>query len=432
VKAIVLVDGEHHPDAVRAAIVQLRSAGDEIAGAVFCGGSEKVDPSRIGDAYGVPVVVGESTAEALTEALQRFGATSVIDLTDEPVLHPADRFRLASVALSQGAVYRGADFELRPPAFESVLTKPSISVYATGKRTGKTAVASAIARTAITGGFKPLIVAVGRGGPSEPRVIEAGTVFDARSLVEMADAGLHAASDYVEDAMTSGATTIGCRRVGGGLAGATVLSNAPSAARVAEERDEDLVILEGSGASIPDVAAAAGVICVRADESADLVGAYLNPYRLLLANLAVVTMAEQGSAAAEMEAAIRSIAPQIDVVPVTFRPRPLSPVTDKTVFFCCTASGTAVPRLTEHLERVHGCRVVGATHRLADGPGLVADLDAAPAYDVLLTEIKGPAIDVAARRALTEGREVVFVDNEVTGDGAEEAMVRVIERAARK
>ena len=425
-KAIVLVDGEHHPDAVRAAIEQLP---EQVVAAVFCGGAEKVDPARIGNAYGVPVVPGSSAADALAQALQRFRATSVVDLTDEPVLHPPDRFRLASIALANGAVYRGADFELRPPAFSDMLTKPSISVYATGKRTGKTAVASAIARAAIARGCKPLIVAVGRGGPAEPRVIEAGTSFDAQSLIAMADAGLHAASDYIEDAITSGATTIGCRRVGGGLAGGTVLSTAPAAARIAEDRPEDLVILEGSGASIPDVVAKARVICVPAGESTAVVSGYLNPYRLLLADMAVVTMAEQGSAAAEMEAAIRSIAPQIDVVSVFFRPKPLSPVNDRRVFFCCTAAADVLPRLADHLERAYGCRVVGATHRLADRPGLAADLDVAPDYDVLLTEIKGPAIDVAARRALNEGREVVFVDNEVTGDGADEAFGRIIEKA---
>ena len=59
---------------------------------------------------------------------------------------------------------------------------------------------------------------------------------------------------------------------------------------------------------------------------------------------------------------------QIDVVSVVFRPKPLSPVRDKRVFFCCTASVEAGPRLKDHLERAHGCELVGATHRLADRP----------------------------------------------------------------
>jgi cyclic 2,3-diphosphoglycerate synthetase len=140
-------------------------------------------------------------------------------------------------------------------------------------------------------------------------------------------------------------------------------------------------------------------------------------------------MAEQGSAAAGLEAAIRSIAPDIDVVSVVFRPKPLVSVEGRRVFFCCTAAAEAMPRLIAHLEEAHGCRVAGATHRLADRPGLRADLDAAPDYDVLLTEIKGPAVDVAARRALREGRDVVFVDNEVRGEGAQDAFGRVIVRA---
>jgi cyclic 2,3-diphosphoglycerate synthetase len=142
-------------------------------------------------------------------------------------------------------------------------------------------------------------------------------------------------------------------------------------------------------------------------------------------------MAEQGSAAADMEAAIRSVHAQIDVVSAVFRPRPLSPVADKRVFFCCTAAAGATSRMIEHLEAEHGCKVVGATHRLSDRSALSADLDRAPEYDVLLTEIKGPAIDVAARRAMQEGREVVFVDNEVVGDRLDEAFARVLDLAGR-
>lgn len=429
-RTVVLVDGEHHPDAVRAAIAELTSGGFEIVGAVFCGGTEKVDTSKIDEEYGVPVVHHQDgVVVAVNGAMTRFAPERVVDMTDEPVLLPPERFRVASAILASGATYSGGDFELRPPSFEHVLHKPSIRVFATGKRTGKTAVASSLARFAIGRGLRPAIIAVGRGGPPDPRVIEAGTPFDAQALIELADSGFHAASDYIEDAMTSGATTIGCRRVGGGLAGGTVTSNVVAAAHLADQRDENLVILEGSGASIPGVAADAGVICVPASEDTNVVCGYLNPYRLLLADLAVITMAEQGSAAADLEAAIRSIDPQIDVLPVVFRPRPLEPVEGKRAFFCFTALKKAGSGLVRHLEREHGCKVVGTTHRLGDRRALTADLDAAPDYEVLLTEIKGPAVDVAARRAVGEGREVVFIDNEVVGDGVDEAFARIVQRA---
>jgi cyclic 2,3-diphosphoglycerate synthetase len=431
-RVVVLVDGEHHPPAVRAAIEDLRSEGLDIVGAVFCGGTEKAGDDGMDEEYGLPVVNGnsEGLVGALTEALGRWEPELVLDLADEPVMMPDDRFRVASMVLGSGARYRGADFELRPPAFERVLSKPAVRVFATGKRTGKTTIASGLARAAISKGYRPVIVALGRGGPDPPRAIEAGTPFEAASLVEMADMGLHAASDYVEDAITSGATTIGCRRVGGGLAGATVRSNAVAAARMAEDRYEDLVILEGSGASFPEVFVHAGVICIPVSGGPGLVGGYLNPYRLLLADLAVVTMAEEASAAAEVEAAIRETAPGLDVVRVTSRPEPLSEVSGRRVFFCCTAPTEAAKVLRDHLETVHDCTVVGMTHQLADRSALLAELKDAPDHDVLLTEVKGAGIDVAARQALKAGRDVVLVDNVLRGDGVQQAFERVLDLAA--
>lgn len=429
VRTLVLVDGEHHPPAVRAALDAIRLGGRDVVAAVFCGGSEKVDLDALDDAYGVPVVRAEDVCAALAQAIDRFAPDGVLDMTDEPVLTPDDRFRLASVALARGVPFGGADFDLRPPTYARVLTKPSISVFATGKRTGKTAVASALARHAAAQGRKPIIVAVGRGGPDPPRLIEAGTELTADVLLELSDAGQHASSDYVEDAVTSGVTTIGCVRVGGGLAGATITSNMAAAARMAEERPEDLVILEGSGASIPEVAANTGVVIVPA-HLGDAASAYLNPYRLLLADLAVVTMAEQGSAAATTTVAIHRSAPTLEVLHVVFRPEPLVDVRGRKAFFCTTAPKDVGGVLKAHLESEHGCEVVGMTHHLSDRAGLRPDLEAAPDHDVLLVELKAAAVDVAARAAKERGTEVVFVNNTLLGTDIESAFGRVLERSS--
>lgn len=440
-KVLALVDGEHHPTAVREALEAMSAGGTEVAGALFCGGTEKVDIEALQLVYGVPVLrpdaAGDELVTALAHAIDHFRPDGVLDLTDEPILSPADRFRLASVALDRGVSFAGADFDLRPPRFADVLTKPSIRVFATGKRTGKTAVASGLARHAIDRGHAPAIVAVGRGGPNPPRVIEAGTTLDTKRLLEMVDEGLHASSDYVEDAITSGATTIGCVRVGGGLAGATISSNIVAAARMAEERDEDLVLLEGSGASIPEVAASAGVVCVPASLG-DSASSYLNPYRLLLADLAVVTMAEPGSAAATTTAAIHGSAPGLDVIHVVFRPEPLTDISGRKAFFCTTAPSDAGEVLRSHLEREHGCEVVGMTHKLSDRAALRRDLAEASAHDVVLVELKAAAIDVAARAAVEQGREVVFVNNALVGtteDGKTSdvagAFDRLIDRAVK-
>lgn len=442
-RLVVLVDGEHHPPAVRAVIDELASGADEVVGAVFCGGSEKVDTDALDDAYGVRVArgvvrrssgvrtpsSGEDLAQVLQEVIRSSRAGCVVDLTDEPVLSPDDRFRLGSVALAEGAVYRGADFDWRPPVYEPILSKASVSVFATGKRTGKTAVASALARRAVASGRRPVIVAVGRGGPPEPVVVEPGSPLDAEHLVAMADGGRHAASDYVEDAVTSGVATIGCRRVGGGLAGAPFRSNVADAARLAESRDEDLVILEGSGASIVPVAAGAKLVCVPATIDPVELRRFFNPYRLLLADLAVVTMCADDVSGSPIQTAIRATAPDLDVIHVGFRPEPLSQVDGRRVFFCSTAAPGVDQGLKGYLEEVHKCEVVGMTHRLSDRSALIEALEAAPDHDVLLTEVKAAAIDVAARRALDAGREVVFVDNALVGRGVEDAFDRLLHRA---
>jgi cyclic 2,3-diphosphoglycerate synthetase len=70
---------------------------------------------------------------------------------------------------------------------------------------------------------------------------------------------------------------------------------------------------------------------------------------------------------------------------------------------------------------------------LADRAGLAQDLDEADDYDVLLTELKAAAIDVASERAISRGAEVVFVDNRahvVEGDiDLPEALGAVVETA---
>ena len=59
-----------------------------------------------------------------------------------------------------------------------------------------------------------------------------GRQRDLELLLELVRSGEHAASDYLEDALTTGVTTIGARRAGGGLAGAPFASNVPEALRL--------------------------------------------------------------------------------------------------------------------------------------------------------------------------------------------------------
>jgi cyclic 2,3-diphosphoglycerate synthase len=86
-------------------------------------------------------------------------------------------------------------------------------------------------------------------------------------------------------------------------------------------------------------------------------------------------------------------------------------VRGRDAFFATTAPRAVLTGQVAHLEEAHGVRVVASSARLADRAGLAEDLEAAPGYDVLLTELKAAAVDVAARHAVTRGVDVVFVDN---------------------
>jgi cyclic 2,3-diphosphoglycerate synthase len=257
---LALIDGEHYAPVVRDA---LRELPYEVTGALIVGGTEKL---RGDDDYGVPLV------DDLDEAIARFEPEVAVDISDEPVLGPRERFRLASSILARGIAYEGADFSLRPPEF-APFEPPSIAIIGTGKRMGKTAVTGYAARL-LAEDHDVVVVSMGRGGPAEPQVAEVSPTAD--DLLELSRAGEHAASDYLETAALAGVPTIGCRRAGGGLAGAPWATNLDAGMRKAIERNPELVIFDGSGAAIPPVDADRRILVAGAHQEPELVNGYLN------------------------------------------------------------------------------------------------------------------------------------------------------------
>ncbi len=437
-KVLVLVDGEHYPPVTRWAISAVRAEGHQVLAALLVGGIEKLAPAG-GPDLGVPVrTTGGDPARALARAIEDLAPDEIVDLSDEPVLGYRERMELAAVALHRGVPYRGADFRLDPPIEGPPLATPTVAVIGTGKRTGKTAVAGELARVVAGSGRSPIVVAMGRGGPPAPQVAPAGSVTLER-LLELVRAGEHAASDYLEDAVTTGVTTIGARRAGGGLAGAPYVSGVRAAAELAVRMGAGLVVLEGSGASVPPVPWDAGVLVVPASAPPEYLGGYLGPFRLLLSDLVVVTMA--GSPAGPenlptLSSHVRRLRDDARLIVTDFEPLPLGDVRGRDVFYATTAPVPVAERQTAHLEAVHGCRVVAWSARLADRAGLVEDMDGAPGYDVLLTELKAAAIDVACDRALGRGADVVFCDNRaVVVEGETDlpaALMEVVELAERR
>jgi cyclic 2,3-diphosphoglycerate synthase len=414
-RTLALVDGEHYPPVTRAALEVARERGHEVVAALLVGGTEKLAPGDDPPDLGVPVlVVGvEEPMHALRAAIAELAPDVILDLSDEPVLGYRERMEMVAVALAARVPYAGPDFRLEPPGDASRLAVPSLAVIGTGKRTGKTAIAGAVARLAARRGLEPVIVAMGRGGPPEPTLAMAGSV-DLDHLMRLAAEGFHAASDYLEDAITTGVTTVGARRAGGGLAGAPYTSNVREAAELAASLSPGLMVLEGSGAAIPPIPWDAGILVVPATLPPEHLGGYLGPYRLLRSDLVVVTMAGDPSGSENLSALRSPVRRYLDdaaFIETDFVPVPLEDIRGKEAFFTTTAPPAVVEGLIHRLEADQGCRVVGWSARLADRVGLVEDLDAVQGYDVLLTELKAAAVDTAVAAALDRGAEVVFVDN---------------------
>ena len=417
-RALALIDGEHYPDVVRVAFAGL---GHDVAGAVLLGGTEKL---RGGEDYGVPLF------ETLGEAFETISPEIVVDLSDEPIADPPRRFRLASRVLARGVPYVGADFRFDPVRFEP-FSRPALAVIGTGKRVGKTAVAGHIARL-LSRELFVVVVAMGRGGPQEPVVVDREPDID--ELLELSRTGGHAASDYLEDAAFASVVTVGSRRAGGGLAGAPFYSNVTAAAELAASLSPDLVVFEGSGAAIPPVEVGKRVLVVGATQDPATVIGYLGAYRVLLSDLVVLTGCEEPLVdEGDVEKLRRAIA-EVSDVPVLqtiFRPRPVSDVSGRRVAYFSTAPSAAHARLREHLRREHGAEIVHVSGNLSRRPELRADLASleARSADLYLVELKAAAIDVVAETAAERGVPVVLCDNEVRSVDGESLDERVLDLA---
>lgn len=431
-RAVVLIDGEHYPPVTLQGVDAVRDRGYDIVAAVFCGGGEKLSrPLDLGD---IPIVRGDGAPHALTLAIDAHAPDLVFDLSDDPIVDHGRRMQLVALALARGLVYEAPGLRMEPPPRPRLAHVPSIAVIGTGKRCGKTAVSAHVARTLAERGARPVIVAMGRGGPAEPLVVR-GDLHPptVETLIELAEAGNHAASDVYEDAVVAGVPAVGARRAAAGPAGQTAFDTVAAAVEAAHHLDPDVILLEGSGTAIPPVHADATILVAR---DTDDLGAWPASHRLLIADLLVVRMTEGKVVPTEDSALTSPNRAEASVVRVNvaLRPTPLGPVEGRRVYAATTAPAETGDALRDHLERAYGANVIGVTHHLADRAKLDVDLRAVEGrYDVLAVELKAAAIDVAARVARHGGADVVFVDNRPVGIGhALEDEIARIEKKARE
>lgn len=409
-RAAVLADGEHYPQVIADVVAEFTNAGWDVAGVIVVGGSEKLR----GDAdYGVPAISGDTALDAVVRGCRELAPDCVIDVSDEPVLVFEERARIIASVCDMGIDYYGADSIVRAPTYEPVAV-PSLAIIGTGKRIGKTAISAHVARLAdeaLGGNGDVLVVAMGRGGPREPIVINrAAGALGVEQLLEISRGGSHAASDYLEDAALTGLTTIGCRRAGGGLLGVPVRSNVSEGARLAESLEPRLAIFEGSGSCIPPVLADCTVLLASTARPRDLFGDF-GRYRLLRSNL-VLVVGDDRAAAADMCTRVELLHPNLQAVAVSLVATPVEDVAGRSIAVFTTAPESIGPTLMRRFDAL-GADLQLLSHSLASRDELRRDVNRAVERGVecFVVEIKAAGIDVVAEAAAGHGIDVVFLDN---------------------
>ena len=160
VKAVASIDGEHYAPVVRDAIERLPH---EVVAAVLVGGTEKL---RGGDDYGVPLCAGPSRRRSTSRAP---GARL------RPLGRAGARAARAAFASRAGRLPGACPIWARTSGFDppalAPFELPSLGIVGTGKRIGKTAVSGYAARL-LSRSRDVVVVAMGRGGPPEPELMD--------------------------------------------------------------------------------------------------------------------------------------------------------------------------------------------------------------------------------------------------------------------
>jgi cyclic 2,3-diphosphoglycerate synthetase len=190
-----------------------------------------------------------------------------------------------------------------------------------------------------------------------------------------------------------------------------------AAVALARGHDPELLLLEGSGAALPPVAADRTLLVTSAARPAADLEMGLGPYRILVSDVVVITMSEAPLAESHqveaVRAAVLAVRPDATVIAAVLRPHPAEPIAGERVALFTTAGAAIHDRLASFLREEHGADVIAVVGSLSDRTALAADL-AAPAVlaaDTYLLEIKAAAIDVVAEAARERGARVVFCDN---------------------
>lgn len=485
-RAVVLVDGVHKSDNSINGIRSLSARHNfKPVRLVWIGGTEKMkDPESFSadfrQAFGTEVIFeGDMESgkadpvEGLHRALESRDIDLVVQLSGSPQVNRRLMNRFAQVAVGYGAKYIAGGTVFAEDTSTATVSKPSVGLYATDKRVGKTAFGVYVA--ALMSGLRgidtpwsSISITHSRGGPPMPPVLsiynnpgdgkpasamELDELYNRRFhpevLERLLDFGLHGASDVYEDALilseyltafekeNPGAETpkmhvIGCRRAGAGYFHEFAVSNVEKGLEAAGTASGDFIIHEGSGGEHPPVAVDGTITLVPADSDEELLEDFPG---MDTTDLIILAHCQNETAAPEKIAAVEGVlaarARNARILRTLFEPEVIGSTEEvhaalkgKRAALFTTAPQIVEKRLSGALERDYGVEVVRISFTLARHHAMVAEIDelmkgSAPP-EVFLMEIKARGVEGAGYIRKTYGAPVMYVNNvprQVDGDG---------------
>ncbi len=495
-KAVVLIDGVHKPDntisgirvlAARIGFIPLRL--------VWIGGTEKIKDLRAFQEefrreFGAEVIC-EGDLEAMQadpvagmrKALEPRDIELVVQLSGAPQVNRRLMNRYAAVAVGYGASYVAGGTVFSEGLLDIEVKKPSLGLYATDKRVGKTAFGVYIA--ALMSGLREtstpwssISITHSRGGPPSPPVLSIwNNPADSRNAAEMTmeeiysrrfrpeflerllDFGLHGASDVYEDALILSQylnaweakhpgrdvprmQVIGCRRAGAGYFHEFAVSNVDLGIKEANCSDGNFILHEGSGGEHPPVRVDGSIVLVPADTDLELLADFPG---LDTADLVILAHCQPESVDAsrikQTEAVLAGRNPSLPVARTFFEPevvgepKAIASLAGKRIAYLTTAPRIVEKRLAAALERSYGVRVARVGFSLTRDSQMRAEIDELMSLpqppEAFLIEIKARGVEGARYIRDKYGIPVLYVNNiprHVDSSGAPHPNNRILDR----
>ncbi|MGM0441261.1 MAG: hypothetical protein ACQEQC_02460 [Elusimicrobiota bacterium] len=451
-KALFLIDGTHKPNNSIFSIKELcKRFNVKVSALVWIGGTEKLESKDkfkniFKDEFNVEVyfpldadnncVPEKGIKKILSE---NSDIKTVVQLSGAPQIFRKLTVKYALIASAYEAKYIAGGTVFNEYRVKMRHSNPSLGLYATNKRVGKTSFGSYIGNlvAGLKGGntpWKPVVITHSRGGPPDPPLIEIHkrskekplseitiddiltSRFKEEYLEKLVDFGLHGASDVFEDALILSKyldewekkdkkvpylSMIGCRRAGGGYFNEFVVSNADKGIEKANSSEANLTIHEGSGGEHPPVAVDNIIFFIPADVPLDLLEDFpgLEKARLfIIANCQPETV--KPDRVKQVAGIIKKRVSDSRIFNTRFIPEIVGEtesLKNKKCAFFTTAPEYILDKLANQLEKFYGCKMVGVYNNLDSDQEMKNTIDdiVKKGVEVNLFEIKARGVEGA-------------------------------------